>query len=685
LAQQTLDWLLPSAEGTITDLADKYARPVAFDPSSLGGRVLGFAINGLVTPTLKSGGIASLQVNAVMPSPIGGFIGRQAPTDDLALTTSDSVPGGLSLSPGAVHIHIPDVSLGIAELKPFDLDYDTDPSIFDGHIDLLLPVLDNGLNTHFRFEQGQFVEGDADLDLGSDFMMFPDVFLQHIDLHVAGRRGNPCAVPATASDGPTSIGGALTVALGPITDGVAVLSLQGNANYTFPEQSCDEPGLFAITGTGSLFGIPVENANASFATNGNISLGAGLSLGDKVLGLSSDVEGDIEARSPFDFYAKGSADVYVGGIAFGPTVVASNIGIGACLSPLGYVEYKWHGSLSGGLWSCDVGDLKPAAFSNSLRRLGATPGTSAITVPRHESSEEIILNGSGGAPQVTLSGPGSAQVTTSALPVGQSGTMTESSTADVAVAGSLDQTAIKLNHPAAGQWTIAALPGSPMISGVSVAHALPAVAVKAHVLVGPDHTRTVAYRSTPAPGRVVTLIETGAGAVAHPLGTISGAHGRIRFTPAGGPAGLRTILAEVTERGVSVGQPFKVATYRAPGPPKLTRPRHVTVTRRGHRILIAWDRVAAAHRYVVRAILADGRALVQLVPRSRRSVTVPAVSGVDDGTVMVAALDAVNHAGPIATARLSAVKPTCLRPKARRGRLVCASGAGARRKQHHRQ
>ena len=207
------------------------------------------------------------------------------------------------------------------------------------------------------------------------------------------------------------------------------------------------------------------------------------------------------------------------------------------------------------------------------------------------------------------------------------------------------------------------LPGSPAISGVLIAHALPAVAVTAHVLAGTGRTRTIAYQSTPAPGRALTLIETGAGAVAHPLGTVSGAHGQITFTPAAGPGGRRTILAEVTERGLAVGTPFKVATYVAPGPPALTRPRHVTVTRRGHRIRIAWDRV-----------------LVLVVPRSRRSVSVSDVSGVDDGTVMVAALDAVNHPGPVGTAKLAAIKPTCLRPKARRGKLVCAARSAGTRK-----
>ena len=178
----------------------------------------------------------------------------------------------------------------------------------------------------------------------------------------------------------------------------------------------------------------------------------------------------------------------------------------------------------------------------------------------------------------------------------------------------------------------------------------------------------------------MTLIERGAGPVAHPLGTVSGAHGQLRFTPAAGPAGRRTILAEVTERGLAVGPPFKVATYVAPGPPALTRPRHVTITRRAHRIQIAWDRVSAAHRYVVRAMLADGRALVLVVPRSQRSVTVAALSGVDHGKVMVAALDAVNHPGPIGTATLAAVKPTCLRPKAKRGKLVCATRSAGTRK-----
>jgi hypothetical protein len=96
------------------------------------------------------------------------------------------------------------------------------------------------------------------------------------------------------------------------------------------------------------------------------------------------------------------------------------------------------------------------------------------------------------------------------------------------------------------------------------------------------------------------------------------------------------------------------------------------VRRSGSRIVIRWGPVAAATRYVVRALLADGRALLYYAGPTARAITVPAVPGFDSATVLIAALGATGRPGPIATAKLRTLKPACLRPTADRGKLVCA-------------
>ena len=136
------------------------------------------------------------------------------------------------------------------------------------------------------------------------------------------------------------IGGGITAAVGPIVDGTALLAVDGDATYTFPESSCHQPGVFAITGNGKLFGFSVATAHATFATNGDIGVGRQHRTSATTRsGVFADAEGDIAAHSPFAFYAEGDAQgVPVRRSAFGPQVVVVRSGIGACLDPLGYVS-----------------------------------------------------------------------------------------------------------------------------------------------------------------------------------------------------------------------------------------------------------------------------------------------------------------------------------------------------------
>ena len=137
----------------------------------------------------------------------------------------------------------------------------------------------------------------------------------------------------------------------------------------------------------------------------------------------------------------------------------------------------------------------------------------------------------------------------------------------------------------------------------------------------------------------------------------------------------------VTERGIATKE-LTLARYTAPGPPKLGRPRDVTVRRRGGRISISWRAVAGAVRYAVRATLKDGRSLQYLVAARRHAATVPAVPGFDAGTVLVAVLSAANQPGPTGTTRLRALPITCRSPRSMKGKLVCR-GSGTHKKPKH--
>jgi hypothetical protein len=701
LSDSRIDWALPSKGGALKGLntgqiadLNSGAQPLSFDPShvpssalknGIVNNLLDFPISSDIIPTLDPSGQAGktlLPANIPIPSPVGGLLSSDAPTGLANLVAGNDIPGGLSLGENSVKIDNPDLWLGIAELKPFDIDYDGGSDTFDGHLDLLLPA-DPGVSVpiHLEFQHGKFVEGDIQANLGDSVPLYPDVFLSNVGLAVAARNGGCPPAGWTPGDGgsatPTYIGGSLGVAVGPIVP-PAVLAIEGTASYTFPVGSCNEPGVFSINGDGSVFGFHVANANVNFTTDGNVTFGASFSIGDHVLGLSADVNGGVGIHKPFPFYASGNLTAYVAGVSFGPSITVSSIGIGGCANPIGYIEYKWSGSLSGGLLACDIGDLTPAGLGSSAdARTAAAPPT--VHVPAHDPAEEFVLKASSGAPLVKLTGPHGESVVTPAVPAGQPAAMTMTPAAAIAVVPSENETVIKLIKPSAGSWTITTLPGSPAITSLETGKGLPPAAVKAHVVTGKGSVRYLAYTSTAASGRSIEFVEKGHGVELPIARATTKARGRIKFLPAAGPAGRRTILAVVAERGLTVTQ-TNVASYVAPGPAKLARPGHVQLRRKGEAMTISWREVPGASRYVVQARLRDGRSLVLTVAKSKHAVTVRTVPDFDSGKVMVAALDPANRPGAIGTVQLRSVKPTCKSPKAKKGKLICAA---PKPKHHH--
>jgi hypothetical protein len=134
---------------------------------------------------------------------------------------------------------------------------------------------------------------------------------------------------------------------------------------------------------------------------------------------------------------------------------------------------------------------------------------------------------------------------------------------------------------------------------------------------GRGYHRVLSFQARRIPGQRIVLYERGAG-VGRRITATTATHGRVRFTPADGPAGRRTVVASFVENGF-VRSTVPVARFTAPGARPPGRVRTVRIRRRGSRAVLTWSRAARAQRYEVRVHVADGRSLL-FSARHRRLV-----------------------------------------------------------------
>jgi hypothetical protein len=139
-------------------------------------------------------------------------------------------------------------------------------------------------------------------------------------------------------------------------------------------------------------------------------------------------------------------------------------------------------------------------------------------------------------------------------------------------------TYVMVRNPGAGVWKVSAAPGSSAITQVRQARGYAAPKLHARVS-GHGATRRLTYSVTTHPGMSVAFAER-AHRVYRILGKARGAHGTLRFTPAAGAAGKRTVYAIVSE-GEVVRESVPVASYRAPAPATPARVRRLRVRRHG--------------------------------------------------------------------------------------------------------
>jgi hypothetical protein len=228
-------------------------------------------------------------------------------------------------------------------------------------------------------------------------------------------------------------------------------------------------------------------------------------------------------------------------------------------------------------------------------------------------------------------GAGAASAATIALPVANN-----------------DTTYIMVRNPGGGEWAVAAVPGSSPITAVTAARGYtpPRIAVQVS---GRGATRHLTYSVTSRPGLSVTLAER-SNRTYHVLGKAAGAHGTLRFAPADGTAGRRTIVAIVSDDGVQ-RETVTVASYRAPGPVTPTRVRNLRVTHHGPRFRIRFGAATGASYYLLTVRASDGRHLLRLVGRTKHTLVLPVRGYTDHLTVTVLGVSALGRHGPSARAR----------------------------------
>jgi hypothetical protein len=305
------------------------------------------------------------------------------------------------------------------------------------------------------------------------------------------------------------------------------------------------------------------------------------------------------------------------------------------------VGYKWGDALPKGGFGCSLTKYKvPLPPGAPPRVHAARVGAQPFQVAKGTKILNLALDGpEGQGPRVDLISPSGQRISPS----------TDLQVAAPAYAGyptGVGSSIVGIINPAPGVWQVEPVAGSVPITHLETARDATAPQVAGSVG-GKGRKRFLSYRATTGQGLKTTFYEQGPMG-ARRLGAAKGKRGNIKFAPAPGPRGKRTIEALVERDGIPRLRKA-IATYTAPGPVRAGRVKKLTLKRRGHTVLVAWHTATGAALYAVRIDLPDGRRVLR-VTRSR-NVTFHGAPRNGHVTVTVVARNRGGRAGRAAKAR----------------------------------
>ena len=325
----------------------------------------------------------------------------------------------------------------------------------------------------------------------------------------------------------------------------------------------------------------------SYGWDGFASVSGHISLG--MLGSKFNAEGGVEACLEFVDFCRGV------------NALISSKGMAVCMVIDYEIDdwrpgfgYRWGDSMPDAYFSgCSLGPYRETIKRASA---AAVADERSVVLPSGLPGTVIAARGVSSAPRITLVGPRGERVSS---PV-DGGAFQDKRFLLLPNAGA-KLTQVAISHPSGGRWRVIVEDGTPLES-LKVAHGVEAPRISASVT-GTGQEKTLRYRVEQRPGQTVSFIERGP-SVSGTIGTARDSKGTLRFTPAGGVAERREIVALVEQDGLATEQ-VVVARYARPvraearhGQP----PARAAPPRRPHGDLARRDRRPSPprHRGVVR-------------------------------------------------------------------------------------
>jgi hypothetical protein len=654
-----VEHLIPTVDGPID---------LGVDPKSLGVELGEFTIPGGASPlplipelpltgtikvSLTGFDSASLAVHLELPGVLSDSSGHGL-TGDTTLELSNKK--GLQLD--FLHIKVPSLAqLGLSRLKNLEFTYKRATSLFEGKGTLDLNDLINGeVTLSMAFEHGSFKHAHADYTAppGGGYPLFGPVFLTYVGADVginpttiAGQANLAIGPAVLAKCGAVGVQGTVKLVFGnpftlDTTGNVQVLCANFGYSSRFHADSDGHVGFglgiaYPIPGLGSISGELYGQAYVNLKENLFAAQIDGQAKAEFAVKKCESI-GPVEECTPtVDFTQSANATISIGdanGKAIGgagicthlsfPVLGGFDVGagtndlpgtiLGAASDNIAAIASRFQILLG----NCSLSPfrlLPPPAGISSVHGRGRTAASGyTIHVDPNTGTEVVGLQGSGGAPQVTLTGPGGQEVhaITDGIAVSKYGL----SVRQLATG----QTLIEIPKAAAGDWTLQSAPGSPPIKTVEVAKKLPEPRITAHVS-GRGSKRKLHYTLTAQPGLTVKFVEEVDGG-ATPIGTARASHGTLSFEPSLGSVKARTISAQIIRSGqLTAIEP--VARY-TPGKLRPGRPSRIQVRRSHGGWVISFKPGSDTTEHLVTVHLADGAQLLFAVTGKRHAVTIGA-------------------------------------------------------------
>jgi hypothetical protein len=245
----------------------------------------------------------------------------------------------------------------------------------------------------------------------------------------------------------------------------------------------------------------------------------------------------------------------------------------------------------------------------------------------------MAFKGAGAPPHVILHGP-SGQV----FDTGTGNAPAEAPGFAALKNDATDITEVVIEKPAGGRWTVEpAADSSRLVQGIQ-ADGITAVAATAKVM-GSAHDRTLAYTVKNLPkGSRVEFAEAGNGGGGR-IGIVQAdGRGTLKFHPAGGAPGNRTLQAVVYGADGFLTSRLDLGTYAAPAPERPAKAKKLTAKRSGKKLVLRWRGKAFTQQVDIRSN--TGLNVTRTVKRSTTSIALPKA-----GTKLVISITGSTKAG----------------------------------------